>query len=242
MKDVRDSLYKEYYSSFKKGEARERFGFLHIRLWYKEKYLPLLKHLDRDSAILDIGCGQGFMLKYMQSEGFNNLTGIDISEEQVKIAQAKGFNVIQTDAVVYLKENRGSFDAIMAIDIIEHFKKEELLELLPLIWQALKPGGTLILQTPNGDGLMPNYVIYGDFTHFTILSPLSLRHILTINKFETIKVKELGPAFLIHFPLFITWQFIRFFAMFIKFVEIGRIQTCWTESMICSCRKPFFMT
>ena len=124
------------------------------------------------------------------------------------------------------------------MDIIEHFKKEELFDLLTLIYQALRPGGLFIIQTPNGDGLLPNYVIYGDLTHFTILSPLSLKHILTFTGFTEIKVKELGPAFFIHFPLFIAWQLIRLFAMFIKFVEIGRIQKYWTESIICSCQKP----
>jgi hypothetical protein len=43
MKDIRGPLYEQYYSAFKKGEPRERFGFLHLRLWYNEKYLPLFK-------------------------------------------------------------------------------------------------------------------------------------------------------------------------------------------------------
>lgn len=238
MKDIREPLYEQYYSAFKKGEARERFGFLHLKLWYNEKYLPLFKGRKRDASILDLGCGQGFMLRYLQSAGFTNLTGVDISEEQVKIAQKRGFNAIHADVFAFLKENTNQYEIIVAIDIIEHFKKEELFELLVLIQQALKPGGLFIMQTPNGDGLMPNYVIYGDLTHFTILSPLSLKNILTVTKFENIKIKELGPAFFIHFPLFVAWQIVRLFSMFIKFVEIGRIQTCWTESMICSCQKP----
>ena len=124
-----------------------------------------------------------------------------------------------------------------AIDLIEHFTKEELFELLRLIHHALKPGGLFVLQTPNGEGLMPGYVIYGDLTHFTILSPLSLKHILTVTGFDGIKIKELGPGLFIHFPLFIVWQIIRLFAMFIKFMEIGRIQRYWTESIIASARR-----
>jgi 2-polyprenyl-3-methyl-5-hydroxy-6-metoxy-1,4-benzoquinol methylase len=238
MKDIRKPLYEQYYSAFKKGEARERFGFLHLKLWYNEKYLPLLKNRKQDVPILDLGCGQGFMLKYLRSVGFTNLTGIDISEEQVEIAQEHGFNALHTDAFTFLKEHINQYEVIVAIDIIEHFNKEELLELLTLIHQSLKPGGLFIIQTPNGDGLLPNYVIYGDLTHFTILSPLSLKTILTIAKFDNIKIKELGPGLFVHLPLFLTWQVVRLFAIIIKFVEIGRIQKCWTESMICSCQKP----
>jgi len=238
MKDIRDPLYEKYYSAFKKGESREKFGFLHVKLWYNEKYLPLLKTYSRDAPVLDIGCGQGFMLRYLQSAGFTNLTGVDISGEQIAIANEKGFNAIQADAFQFLREGENQYDVILAIDIIEHFKKEELFELLQLIHLALKPGGILILQTPNGEGLMPGYVIYGDLTHCTILSPLSLKNILTVINFENIRVKELGPAFFVHFPLFIGWQIIRVLAMMVKFLEIGRIQKYWTESIICSCQKP----
>jgi 2-polyprenyl-3-methyl-5-hydroxy-6-metoxy-1,4-benzoquinol methylase len=238
MKDIRDPLYEKYYSAFKKGEPRERFGFLHLKLWYNEKYLPLLKGHKRDAPLLDLGCGQGFMLKYLISAGFTNLTGIDISQEQVEKAKASGFNVLQADAFTFLRENENQFEIIMAIDMIEHFKKEELYELLKLIYGALKPGGLFILQTPNGEGLMPGYVIYGDLTHFTILSPLSLKHILTVTGFENVHIKELGPAAHVHFPLFIGWQIVRFLAIIVKFLEIGRIQKHWTESIIASCRKP----
>jgi len=238
MKDIRKPLYEQYYSAFKKGEPRERFGFLHLRLWYNEKYLPLIKHKPKDAPILDLGCGQGFMLRYLQSAGFTNLTGVDVSAEQVNIAQSRGFNAIHADVFDFLKARENEYEIITAIDIIEHFKKEEIMELLPLIHRALKPGGVFALQTPNGDGLMPNYVIYGDFTHFTILSALSLKNILTLTNFTNIQFKELGPGALIHFPLFLAWQVIRLFAMLIKFAEIGRIQKYWTESIICWCEKP----
>lgn len=237
MKDIREQIYEKYYSTFKRGEKRERFGFLHLKLWYNEKYLPLLKGYDRGAALLDLGCGQGFMLRYLQSVGFSNLTGIDISEEQVEKARAKGFNAIHVNAFDFLKENEEKFEIIVAVDIIEHFKKEELFELLSLIHKALIPGGLFIIQTPNGEGLMPGYVIFGDLTHYTILSPLSLQHILTITGFNNIRVKELGPAFFVHFPLYIGWQIVRLLAITVKFLEIGRIQKYWTESIITSCKK-----
>lgn len=237
MKDIRDPLYEKYYSAFKKGESRERFGFLHLKLWYNEKYLPLLKGISKDASLLDLGCGQGFMLKYLSASGFTNLIGIDISEEQVERAKENGLNVFNSDAVSFLKKNESQFEVIMAIDIIEHFTKEELYELLILINKALKPGGRFILQTPNGEGLLPGYVIFGDLTHFTILSSLSLTNILTVTGFKNIQIKELGPAFFVHFPLYLGWKIIRLIAMTVKFLEIGRIQKYWTESIIASCDK-----
>ncbi len=238
MKDVRRSLYDTYYSDFKKGEKREKFGALHLRLWYNEKYLPLLKGVPHEASFLEIGCGSGLMLNYLNHAGFTNLTGIDISADQAAEAASRGFRALEADALQYLPQHPMEFDVIIAMDVVEHFKKEELLDLLAAIRQSLKPGGLFIIQTPNGEGLLPNYVIYGDLTHFTILSPLSLRHILTVTGFVDIKMKELGPGLIVHFPLFVGWQVVRLLAMFVKFLEIGRIQKYWTESFICSCRSP----
>jgi SAM-dependent methyltransferase len=178
------------------------------------------------------------MLWYLKRIGFQNVSGIDISKDQIELAKAKGFDVACVDAMTFLSEHEGKYDVIIAIDVIEHFTKPELFELLELIYRALNFGGLLIVQTPNGDGLMPNYVIYGDLTHFTILSPLSLTHILTITGFADIHIRELGLGFFVHFPLFILWQVIRLIAMAIKFFEIGRVQKYWTESIIGVCRKP----
>lgn len=238
MKDIREVIYESYHSNFNKNKLIGRMGLLHLALWYDEKYRPLLRASRRDAPILELGCGSGQMLWYLRRLGFNNATGVDISKDQIELAQAKGFNAIHADAIAFLKEHKDDYEVIIAIDMIEHFKKDELFELLQLIHDALKPGGILILQTPNGDGLMPNYVIYGDLTHFTILSPLSLTHLLTLTGYVDIKIKELGLGFFIHFPLFIGWQVIRLIAIIIKFFEIGRIQKYWTESIISVCQKP----
>lgn len=239
MKDIRKPLYDSYYSDFKKDERRQKFGSLHLRLWYNEKYLPLLREIPREAPVLELGCGSGLMLHYLEQAGFTNLSGIDISADQVAEAASRGFNAIEADALQYLPAHKEEYQVVIAMDVIEHFKREELYELLGAIYESLKPGGLLIVQTPNGDGLMPNYVIYGDLTHFTILSPLSLRHLLTVRGFVKVKMKELGPGALVHFPLFVAWQFVRLAAMLVKFVEIGRIQSYWTESFICWCRRPF---
>lgn len=238
MKDTRKSLYESYYSDFKEGEKRERLGPLHLKLWYDEKYLPLLKQIPREAPVLEIGCGAGLMLNYLRRSGFTNIRGIDISAEQVAQAVAKGFDAKEADALQYLSEHKLEYDAIVAMDVIEHFRKDELLELLNAVRLSLRPSGVFIIQTPNGEGLLPNYVIYGDFTHYTIVSPLSLKHILTVAGFSDIRMKELGPGALVHFPLFVAWQLVRLGAMLVKFVEIGRIQKYWTESFICWCRKP----
>lgn len=110
-------------------------------------------------------------MTFLHSEGFTNVKGIDLSAEQVRLARERGLAVEVANAVTYLETTPETFDAILALDFVEHFSKAELLSLMPLIYSRLNPGGLLILQTPNGQGLFPNQIIYGDFTHLTIFSP-----------------------------------------------------------------------
>jgi hypothetical protein len=72
-------------------------------------------------------------------------------------------------------------------DFVEHFHKDELLRLLPLINRALQADGILLLQTPNGERLFSQQVIHADLTHLTIFSPDSLRQLLALTGFDEIR-------------------------------------------------------
>jgi SAM-dependent methyltransferase len=198
-----------------------------------------VQHLAKTSSILELGCGPGYMIEFMKSEGFVNMKGIDLSEEQVSLARERGLNVQVTDALSYLPQTSEMYDAILAIDFLEHFSKEELLILISLIKTRLNPGGTLILQTPNGQGLFPNQIIYGDLTHMTILSPSSLHQLLSLFGFVEIDFQETGPApkNLTGILRLILWRFVRLLATVVRMAETGKKQTIWTENMICCARR-----
>src|SRR6266571_3634832 len=76
--DFRTELYQRYVSEFKgancDGEASDA--------WWDHKYLPLLDGLERSAPVLEIGCGAGGLLAYLERRGFSHAQGIDISAEQ----------------------------------------------------------------------------------------------------------------------------------------------------------------
>lgn len=144
-------------------------------------------------SCLDLGCGAGDQLVALQSLGFDNVIGVDIGPEQVMIAQSRGLQVAQGDLTDYLQTSERAFDLILAFDIIEHFAKAEVLELLQLIRQRLKPGGCLILQTPNALSPWAAHCMYGDLTHELIFSPQCITSTLQLTGFKEIKVREVGP-------------------------------------------------
>ncbi len=239
MQDFRSFLYQNYVSKFT-HQTSISISSISRRQWYDHKYLPLLKNLGRSDHILDLGCGAGDLLFYLRQRGFDFAEGIDISAEQVKLAREKGLSATQEDVFCFLKDNEQQYAAIVAVDFIEHFTKEELMVLLPLIRNRLQGGGLLMLQTPNGQGLCPNQVIYGDLTHLTIFSPGSLSQLLQWAGFADLQFFETGPvkANVKGMLRLVGWRLVKTMANCIRLVETGKTQRIWTENMICVCRNP----
>jgi 2-polyprenyl-3-methyl-5-hydroxy-6-metoxy-1,4-benzoquinol methylase len=241
MTDFRREAYDKYVSTFKGAESNVDAAWLSsYGQWCKHKYLRFYSALAKDAPILDLGCGAGPFMEVLRAEGYTNIYGIDISAEQVEIAKARGLQAEVADAFAYLEGNAGRFAAISALDFYEHFTRDELFRLTRALYAALKPGGILLLQMPNGAGLFPRQIIHDDITHMTILSPVSLTQLLKIGGFGTIEIIESGPA-----PTSLKgrvrlaiWAAIKLGANLVRYVESTKTQQIWTENMICACQKP----
>jgi len=236
--DFRQELYSRYVSRFK-GPRNESSDVRWGR-WAEYKLLPLLRDVPRDGAVLDVGCGAGQMLQLLKDHGFTNAIGIDVSAEQVLSATGAGLTAQVGDVFEYLRDSRSKFDAITALDFVEHFGKAEQIPLFEAIYAALRPGATLLLETPNGEGLFASQVIYGDLTHLTIFNEGSLTQLLKLIGFDSLEFFETGPApkdlkgrvrgFL--------WRLIKLAANGARIIESGDTQRLWTKNLICRCRKP----
>jgi len=152
-----------------------------------------LRHVPRDSRILDVACGPGNLLEFLADEGFADLQGIDLSEEQVAIARKKFPHVVCGDALEYLRNHPETYGLITAFDILEHLTKAEALEFLEAVRNALAPAGRIILQLPNGDSPFSGAIIHGDFTHEVTYTTVSLAHVLRTCGFQEIQFQEHAP-------------------------------------------------
>jgi 2-polyprenyl-3-methyl-5-hydroxy-6-metoxy-1,4-benzoquinol methylase len=235
MEDFRKALYQKYQSTFKKhiDINNQEFSESDYR-YFKFKYLPLIKSYNVNSSILDLGCGTGIMMNYLNKSGYKNVEGVDISEEQINVAKSLGLNASVCDAFSFL-DNCQKYDIIFMLDFIEHFTKEEIITLMRKINKCINPGGVLILRTPNGNGIYPNNVIYGDLTHLTIFNSNSLTQLLKFSDFEFIEFYETGPI-----PKnlkgtigFILWNFEKFLFNIFRFIEVGKTEKYLTKEFIC---------
>lgn len=115
--------------------------------WYKfqlmQNYLPKEK-----VKFLDVGSGSGFFLRILKKHGYDyDYTGLDFSEEQIELAKKEGTTVLKADLNDTLPLDDNSFDIILASEIIEHIYDTD--KFLEELHRLLKPGGKLILTTPN---------------------------------------------------------------------------------------------
>ena len=103
---------------------------------------PLL--LGRDSRLLDVGCGAGNMMHHLRRYG--QVKGVELDPRPVAVARQRGYDVDQGDATRGLTYDEASFDAVTALDVIEHNQDDT--GLLRQIGRVLKPGGLVVITAP----------------------------------------------------------------------------------------------
>ncbi|MCG8403894.1 MAG: class I SAM-dependent methyltransferase [Phycisphaerales bacterium] len=239
--NYRDRIYEKYTTTVHRlaedsdVRAFDRWGDAYDT--YMRGWLPV----EKDAPIVDVACGYGRLLRYFTKRGFTNVLGVDISPEQVEYAKKLHSNVVQSDVLEFLKTHPGEFALITAFDIIEHFQKDEVLDFLDACFLALRPGGRLVLQTPNGDtpwGLMHRY---NDFTHELGFNPTSMGWILKLCGFERFEAREQGPVprSITSVCRFTLWKLLRAKMLFHNLVETGSMGSgVLTRVFISSAVRP----
>jgi len=153
--------------------------------------------LTKDKKILDIGCGVGFLLMALESENYKNLYGVEVDKKQFQEAKKnlKFSKLFNQDAFIFLKSCKEKFDIIFLYDVLEHIKKEKIINFLKLLYKNLRQEGYLIIKTPNADSpIFSSRLRYIDFTHKLILNEESVKMILREAGFKDIICSKTSPA------------------------------------------------
>ncbi len=245
MKDesaFRRRLYASYASSlFGHIRSISRRDLRRLHYYYRAL---LGRHLPRSraAAILDVGCGYGGLVHFLHDLGYHNARGIDVSGEQVAHARRLGVaSVEEADALAYLRGRTEQYDLILAFDLIEHLTRPELFELLDAALAALKPGGRLIVQTPNSSGPFGSWYRYYDLTHELAFTPTSIAQALRTVGFTNVSVHEIKPA--IHSPIsavrFALWHAIRLALIAYIAIETGLFRNLvFSLNLLAVAQKP----
>jgi 2-polyprenyl-3-methyl-5-hydroxy-6-metoxy-1,4-benzoquinol methylase len=151
-----------------------------------ERLLGSVLPTDKDSPIYDAGCGPGIALNILRTLGYRNLKGTDLSASAIAIARDLGLSATQANSIEDLASHPdGSFNRIIAIDVIEHLEKSELIRFLQIARSKLRrDDGMLILRCPNGDSPVVGRNLYNDITHVWTYTSTALTGLLSMSGFN----------------------------------------------------------
>ncbi|MBM7578491.1 class I SAM-dependent methyltransferase [Jeotgalibacillus terrae] len=132
----------------------------------KPSNLMLLEHMARyqfafpyvKGRVLDLACGSGYgsvMAAKQSKRKITSMTAVDFSQEAITYARGRYHHPMISyechNAVDrMLPKKLGMFDCILSFETYEHIVEEDAF--LENLYQMLKPGGTLVISTPFGEG------------------------------------------------------------------------------------------
>jgi SAM-dependent methyltransferase len=119
------------------------------------RYHVLIDNLPQTSHnILEVGCGDGYLLYLLNKRGFNRVVGIDNHPIGIQLAQGQLQRHNHADAYLVsvasaydLPFSARFFDSVVMADVIEHLDTPE--KALREISRVLRQNGVLVLSTPN---------------------------------------------------------------------------------------------
>ena len=181
----RESMYRAF-------EERHR-GSREMIINRLKVYLPFvlpLKEVTSELKTVDLGCGRGEWLELLGESGFA-VSGVDLDEGMLMACKER-FSVQKGDAIEFLQSLPDESSVIVsAFHLVEHIPFDSLQVLIKEALRVLKPGGLLIMETPNTENLVVGSVnFYLDPTHERPL-PLALLSFLT-DYFGFFRSKQLG--------------------------------------------------
>jgi O-antigen chain-terminating methyltransferase len=174
--------------------------------WFAERFRGKESHVRASAEryvaefrgcanVLDAGCGRGEFLEAMRSAGIP-ARGVDLAEDCVRHCRAKGLDAETADLFAYLEGLLpGSLDGLFSAQVVEHLPPARLPRMMQLAARALRPGGRIVIETPNPACLAIFAThFYLDPTHQRPVPADLLGFYLQESGFGQIRVDYLSPA------------------------------------------------
>ena len=165
--------------------------------WHHLKFRRVIEEMEGHHRHLDVGCGPGTLIGVLDDRFIS--TGIDISRIEIGYAreqyesESKRFFAVSARA---LPDDCRDYDVATIVEVIEHLAPADLDDVLQATIERLRPGGKLVVTTPNFRSAWPlvemlvnrfgelNY----DQQHINRFTPRRLRRLLRGLGLEKVRV------------------------------------------------------
>jgi len=161
-------------------------------------YLPFvtgLREAYADFRAVDLGCGRGEWLELLAAQGLA-AQGVDRDEGMVHACRERGLDARKADALEFLRGLADeSVTLVTAFHVVEHLEFDEVRALVQEALRVLRPGGLLVLETPNPENIVVGSAhFYLDPTHRRPIPPPLLSFLAEYHGYERVKVLRLQEA------------------------------------------------
>jgi SAM-dependent methyltransferase len=138
--------------------------------------------------LLDVGCATGDLLLAACERGWEAV-GVEVSPYAAAVARRRGLQVL-VGTLASAPLPAASFDAVTLLDVVEHL--EDPLAALRAIHRALRPGGLVVVETPNWGSiyrvlLRGRWAAFQPRLHLLYFDEPSLRRALEASGFQTVR-------------------------------------------------------
>ncbi|MDP2586618.1 MAG: class I SAM-dependent methyltransferase [Candidatus Komeilibacteria bacterium] len=190
-----------------------------------KKYLGLLKkQVPSKGRLLDIGAATGFFVRLAKEDGWQ-AEGVEISDYAAGLGRSRGLNII-TGTLTSLSLPAENYNAVTMLDVLEHLT--DPLTTLAEVYKVLKPGGLLLINTPDAGSLVAK--ISGKQWHMLVppehlhyFSQTNLTNFLNSNGFKTVLTAKIGKKFTLEyiFKTLYHWQKLSIWKLLSKACQRG---------------------
>jgi SAM-dependent methyltransferase len=158
--------------------------------------IPLfVEAIGRGRRVLDLGCRSGALTRHFL-EG-NEVVGLDVDRAALAKAEALGIEPVEADVEEPLPFPDGSFDAVVAGELLEHLRFPDAL--VAEVRRVLRPGGVFVGSVPNAFRLQSRLRFLrgrppeDDPTHLHMYSAAAIRDLL--RGFENVTLSYVGGRY-----------------------------------------------
>ncbi|MDM9652747.1 methyltransferase domain-containing protein [Pseudomonas wenzhouensis] len=182
-------------SGFYRAFEDHHRGSRELILGRLEVYLPFIETLKAwhtPCTALDLGCGRGEWLQLLQNNGVQ-ARGVDLDEGMLQACHELNLQAEQGDAIAALQAlPDNSLSVVSGFHIVEHIEFSQVQQIAEEALRVLKPGGLLILETPNAENLVVGtHNFYLDPTHIRPVPHILLAFVTELSGFARNKVLRL---------------------------------------------------